>query len=101
MFVRIKKTPIYSSDNRQTLDYSLRFVVVKSYRKDGSPRQKIVKYLGSVRASKLKSPSFRREFIHQMNRVIEASEFGVRQRIALNLSLIRCVVRGGYSHVNI
>ena len=95
MYVRIKKTPIYHSDKRMILDYSLRFVVVESHRQDGSPRQKIVKYLGSVRASKLKSPANRRAFMLEMNRLIETSGFGPRERASLNLSLIRCVVRGG------
>jgi len=95
MFVRIKRRPITGGGSR-ILDYSLRFVVVQSHRKDGVPRQRIVKYLGSVRASKLKVPNAKHEFMNEMQRKIRSSGFSPLEVSKLSLSLIRAVVhRGG------
>ena len=92
MFVRIKKTPVYSPGNRRVSDYSLRFLVVESQRRDGVPRQKIIKYLGSVRASKLQSASYKHQFLSELQRKLRTSGFDPMEQAKLHVSLIRCVI---------
>jgi hypothetical protein len=98
MFVRIKKRPVKLMTNR-VLDYSYRFVIVESYRKDSKPRQRIIGYLGSIRASKLKRANERHIFVQQMQKKMTTFGFSPRVVSMLSLSLIRCVVHGGADSV--
>src|SRR5262245_53952066 len=91
MFVRIKRRPITGGGSK-IIDHSLRFVVVESYRKNGAPRQRIVKYLGSIRASQLKGTTAKHQFISEMQRRVRACAFDPMETSKLNVSLIRAVV---------
>ena len=92
MFVRIKKARLVDPDPHVS-DYSVRVVIVKSLRVDGKPRQKVIKYLGSTRASYLKTLSNAQAFIHEMQRVVRSSGFDPRDVAKLNVGLIRCILR--------
>jgi len=93
MYVRIKKRAI--RNRYEITDYSLRFVVVESYRHKSGPRQRFVKYLGSIRASELVKRGKRHEWLNVLrNRVLEM-DLDAEEEAKLSISLIRCVVHGG------
>jgi hypothetical protein len=98
MFVRIKKSRL-AAQSRHVSDYSVRVLVVKSFRVDGKPRQKVIKYLGSTRASHLKTLPNAQAFIHEMQKIIRSSGFDPRDVAKLNVGVIRCILhlhhRGG------
>ena len=90
MFVRIKRRKLASVNPNQR-DYSLRFMVVESYRTNGAPRQRVVKYLGSVRRSEIQSRTQKKEVLDRLNRRLDWEPFSDRQIVELKLSLIRAM----------
>jgi hypothetical protein len=94
MFIRIKKRELAKRSSGWQ-DYSLRIVVVESYRKEGLPRQRIVKYLGSTRLSSLRNPGGRKAFIRQMSERLEHSDLPYREIPRLKISLIDTIYHQG------
>ena len=92
MFIRIKRRLLRSTLDRRK-DASLRFVIVESYRVAGAPRQRIVKYLGSVRESVMRDPYQRRMVLARFQSKLEnlESDIPYNQIVSLKLSLNRVI----------
>jgi hypothetical protein len=92
VFIRIK----FKALNAQAAglrDYSLRLLIVESYRKKGLPRQRIVKYLGSIRKKNLRTVADKHNFIEAMKKKVESmEELNFEQQTRIKLSLVRTII---------
>ena len=70
MFLRWKKKNRRRKLWESSVDkLTLSAVIVKSLREDGKIRQKVVKYLGSIREEQISNPHRRRSFWRKVNQV--------------------------------
>ena len=97
MFVRIKKQMLSAanSSGKVSGDYSVRVLIVESYRHKGKPRQRIIKYLGSTKKNSLRTPEQKQRFLDEMKGKIDLmeEELSYKERVAVKLSLIRAIYR--------
>jgi hypothetical protein len=97
MFIRIKRRRLKSSDDQQP-DYSLRVYVVENRRIKGSPRQKVIAYLGSIRASDMNIVSKRNEFIHNASQHLTPVTSDYHEIIRLKRTMVKLLVMERYSN---
>src|SRR5687768_14674649 len=94
MYIRIKKRRL-SPRNGNAPEYALRFLVVESHRSDGQPRQRIIKYLGSVKQKSMRNPTERARILASMQRKLDHLELEIpyTKVMHLKLNLIRLMHR--------
>jgi hypothetical protein len=98
MFIRFKRVRL-AANQRQAPRYSIHCVLVESYRIQGKPRQRVLKYLGSIQErALLLSDSTRRDFINHIEHKIDELKFVPRMTAKLKVELIRKIVRYGRYH---
>jgi hypothetical protein len=93
MFIRIKKRQLVPRGDNGPNDFSIRVMIVESYRQDGQPRQRVVKYLGSIRKSELRDMNTRKDFVLRLQHKLEDPELDLtyRERTALKLNIVQCL----------
>jgi hypothetical protein len=70
MFIRFKKVRLasqYGIEDR----YSIHAVLVESFRKDGKPRQRVLKYMGACREVDFNDPIKRRMFLELVRKKLD------------------------------
>ena len=94
MYIRIKTRRLHARKGAEP-DCSLRFLIVESHRTNGVPRQRIIKYLGSTKISKMQNPIERSRFLASLEYKLENMEYEIPfpKMIRLKLSLIRLMSR--------
>jgi hypothetical protein len=94
MFIRFKRVKLAAEEYEQPR-YSVHCVLVESYRIKGKPRQRVIKYLGSIREQDLNHPAKRHQFIRMIEHRIDGLSFSVKFTSQLKLHFIRKIVRYG------
>ena len=94
MFIRFKRVKL--ADNHTQLPrYSIHCVLVESFRIKGKPRQRVIKYLGSIREREFMSHSSRSAFTKRIEGKIDELELGPHVTARLKVQLIRKIVQYG------
>jgi len=95
MFVRLKRRALKSTGDEPK--DSLRAYVVENQRINGSPRQRVVIYLSSIRQDELRNALARSIFFREANKRIAtlSSDFHEIVRLKLSLAQLLAATRGG------
>jgi len=95
MFIRVKRRELSyrDSESRSESRYSLHFVLVESYRSDGKPMQRIIKYLGSINSDDLQDRSRRHSFQQKLHKKLDELEIDGHMIAALKMRLVRILLR--------
>jgi hypothetical protein len=91
MFVRFKRVKLATRIGR-TPHYSIHAVLVENHRKNGKPRQRIVKYLCSTRQAKLLNRHGREDFFREIIRKLEYVDLDPRVLAKIKVRLINFFV---------
>ncbi len=94
MFIRFKRVKLADSQTQITR-YSVHCVLVESFRLKGKPRQRIIKYLGSIREREFMNHSSRTAFTKRIESKIDELELGPQMTARLKVQLIRKIVQYG------
>lgn len=95
MFIRLKRVKL-ADIQFEKQRYSIHCVIVESYRIKGKPpRQRVIKYLGSIREQDLSNPLKRKLFISFIENRIDELSLGIQLATQLKIDLIRKIVRYG------
>jgi hypothetical protein len=90
MYVRIKQRRLKEFD-QQGFQVSFRLYVVENHRIQGKPRQRIVRYLGSIRSSDLNNPAYRQRFLKRVYTRIDSIDEHVKTLVAIKVNLIKAL----------
>jgi hypothetical protein len=98
MFIRFKRVKL--SDKNKLFSapsYSVHLVVVESFRLKGKPRQRVLKYLGSIKEMELRNPTSRKIFLKRIEKKIDEMDISPIESARLKVSLIRKSIQFGRS----
>jgi hypothetical protein len=99
MFIRFKRRERVSVSTkpwkarRRTGKFVLTAVLVRSERRDGKPRQKVVAYLASIAKEHVEEVPYRRDFWDQVDARLNSLELDPVQRQEVEASLVVVVPR--------
>jgi len=97
MFIRIKRRRLKSSDDEKP-DFSLRVYLVENRRVKGSPRQRVIAYLGSIRMTEIAIENRRKNFLVLASKRISDVTSDYREVMRLKQSMIKQLVAERYSN---
>lgn len=93
MFIRLKKKRL--SKQHGAARFTLCAVLVESYREKGQPRQRVLKYLGSVRQELFADHDHRRRFFLDLVTRIDQLRLDATSKTKLKMQLARRFARAG------
>jgi len=71
MFIRLKRRLLALRTPRSPFQYALDAVCVQSLRKDGKPRQKVIKHLAQIKEDDLDDPQHQMRFWKQVEQNLD------------------------------
>lgn len=89
MFVRWKRQLLRKSVKWEGMapDYGLYAVLIESFMKEGKPRQRFIKHLGSISENDMKKPLLRQQFWKQVEEALEDLELLPEERSKIRARL--------------
>jgi hypothetical protein len=85
--VKGQRTIVHVKESQPTGDYALSAQLVESHRVDGRPRQKVIKYLGTIREPAVAHVGHRMSFWRTVSAAFKALDLPPEQQHTIELAL--------------